>query len=41
VTELACLPTPNSGPTTITVGPDRALWLTETTASKIARVQIP
>ena len=41
MTELACIPTANSGPTNITVGPDGKLWLTETSAGKIARVQIP
>ena len=41
VTELACIPTASSGPTNITVGADGRLWLTETGAGKIARVQLP
>ena len=41
VTELACIPTAASGPTNITLGDDGRLWLTETSAGKIARVQLP
>jgi virginiamycin B lyase len=32
------LPTSNSGPTGITLGPDRALWFTELNANKIGRI---
>jgi streptogramin lyase len=41
VTELACIPTASSGPTSITVGSDGRLWFTETGAGKIARMRIP
>src|SRR5271170_1273471 len=37
ITEYA-VPTANSGPSGITVGPDGALWFTEGTGSKIGRV---
>jgi virginiamycin B lyase len=41
VTELGCIPTAGSGPTSIVVGPDGRLWFTETGAGKIARVSVP
>src|SRR5262249_46343590 len=35
------IPTPNSGPTGITLGPDGALWFTETNGNKIGRFVPP
>ena len=32
------IPTPSSSPTTITAGPDGALWFTEALSNKIARI---
>ena len=34
------IPTASSGATGIALGPDGALWFTETTAGKIGRVQV-
>lgn len=34
------IPTPNSVPFIIAVGPDNALWFTENAGNKIGRIQV-
>jgi hypothetical protein len=40
VTNQFTIPTPNSHPAGITVGPDGAIWFTELGAGKIGRLQL-
>jgi len=35
-----CLPTPDSDPTQIAVGPDGNIWVTERNSGKVARIEL-